>query len=127
MEVIKELCVKFAEENASWGYERIQGALANLGYEVSESTVGNILRAAGVPPSTERMKKSTWKPFVRSHMATMCVADFFDNRGVDNERSGSLPHIFRYESCQASGRDRADQLPNERRGSVTTQANHSPA
>ena len=76
MEVIKELCVKFAEENASWGYERIQGALANLGYEVSESTVGNILRAAGVAPSTERMKKSTWKQFVRSHMATMCVADF---------------------------------------------------
>lgn len=76
MEVIKELCVKFAEENPSWGYGRIQGALFNLGYEVCEATVGNILREAGVPPSKERMKKSTWKQFVRSHMATVCVADF---------------------------------------------------
>ncbi|MBT62870.1 MAG: hypothetical protein CML13_06625, partial [Puniceicoccaceae bacterium] len=66
MSIIKELCVKFAEENPSWGYERIQGALANLGYTISESTVGNILRAAGVEPSPERMKKSNWKQFVRS-------------------------------------------------------------
>lgn len=43
MLLIKELCVKFAEENSSWGYERIQGAVGNLGYTVSESTVGNIL------------------------------------------------------------------------------------
>ncbi len=76
MEVIKELCIQFAEENPSWGYERIQGALENLGYQVCESTVGNILRAAGIPPSDERMKQTTWKQFVRSHMATMCVADF---------------------------------------------------
>ena len=76
MEVIKELCVKFADENPTQGYGRIQGALSNLGYQVCEATVGNILRAAGVPPSAERMKKSTWKQFVRSHMATMCVADF---------------------------------------------------
>lgn len=76
MEVVKELCLKFADENPSWGYGRIQGALANLGYEVCDTTVGNILRAAGIPPAEDRMKKSTWKQFVRSHMATMCVADF---------------------------------------------------
>jgi hypothetical protein len=60
MEVVKELCLKFADENPSWGYGRIHGALANLGYEVCDTTVGNILRAAGIPPSEERMKKSTW-------------------------------------------------------------------
>ncbi|MDQ8207922.1 integrase core domain-containing protein [Coraliomargarita sp. SDUM461003] len=76
METIREFCIKFAEENASWGYGRIQGAFSNFGYEVSETTVGNMLRAAGIPPSEERMKRSTWKQFVRSHMATMCVADF---------------------------------------------------
>ncbi|HAV14336.1 MAG TPA: hypothetical protein DCX06_12715 [Opitutae bacterium] len=76
MALIKELCVKFAEENLTWGYERIQGALANLGYTISESTVGNIIRAAGVEPSPERMKESNWKQFVRSHMDAICVADF---------------------------------------------------
>lgn len=76
MELVREFCVKFAEENPTWGYGRIQGALSNLGYKVCEATVGNILRAAGIEPAPERMKKSTWKQFVGSHMATMGVADF---------------------------------------------------
>jgi transposase InsO family protein len=53
-----------------------KGALANLGYELSKTTVVNILRAKGIIPAPEREKKSNWKQFVRSHMATMCVADF---------------------------------------------------
>tara|TARA_B100001971_G_scaffold186646_1_gene186736 strand:- start:699 stop:1163 length:465 start_codon:yes stop_codon:yes gene_type:complete len=60
MEVIQELCVQFAEENMSWGYGRIQGALANLGYNVSMTTMGNILRAKGIVPSPERGKLSNW-------------------------------------------------------------------
>ena len=76
MEVIKEFCVKFAEENPTWGYGRIQGALSNLGYTICEATVANILKAAGILPAPERMKKSNWKQFVRSHMDTICVADF---------------------------------------------------
>ena len=77
MEVIQGLCVQFAEENMSWGYGRIQGALSNLGYKVSMTTVGNILRARGIVPSPERGKQSNWKTFVRSHMDVMSVADFF--------------------------------------------------
>jgi putative transposase len=38
------LVVRFARENRSWGYDRIVGALANLGHEYSDQTVGNILR-----------------------------------------------------------------------------------
>jgi transposase InsO family protein len=77
MEVIRELCVKFAEENQGWGYGRIQGSLANLGYNVSMTTVGNILRAKGIVPSPDRGKQSNWQTFVRSHMDVMSVADFF--------------------------------------------------
>lgn len=76
MALIKEFCVKFAEENPTWGYGRIQGALSNIGYTICEATVANILRAAGIEPSPERIRKSNWKQFVRSHMATICVADF---------------------------------------------------
>ncbi|MDP4643871.1 MAG: hypothetical protein NWS71_05445 [Opitutales bacterium] len=60
MEVIRELCIKFAEENPDWGYNRIQGALSNVGYEVSDTTVGNILRANGIIPAPERGRKSNW-------------------------------------------------------------------
>src|SRR5215831_6112166 len=38
---IEELIGRMAEENRSWGYDRIVGALANLGFEVSDQTVGN--------------------------------------------------------------------------------------
>ena len=36
------------KENLSWGYDRIQGTLANLGHPISDSTVGNILRQNGI-------------------------------------------------------------------------------
>src|SRR5262249_48472190 len=41
---VETLVVRFAGENRGWGYDRIVGALANLGYQVSDQTVGNILR-----------------------------------------------------------------------------------
>jgi hypothetical protein len=77
MEVIRGLCVQFAEENTNWGYGRIQGALSNLGYKVSMTTVGNILRAQGIVPSPERGKESNLQTFVRCHMDVMSAADFF--------------------------------------------------
>jgi len=60
MEIISELVVQFTEDNPNWGYGRIQGALANLGYHISDTTVGNILRAKGILPSPERSKESNW-------------------------------------------------------------------
>ena len=44
-----------------------------MGYEVCEATVGNILGAAGVLPSEERMKKTTGKQFVRSYLSNRAV------------------------------------------------------
>jgi len=38
-----------AQENGTWGYDRIVGALANLGHHVSDQTVGNVLRRHGIP------------------------------------------------------------------------------
>src|SRR6266481_5821447 len=41
---VEQLIIRMASENLDWGYDRIAGALANLGYEISDQTVGNILR-----------------------------------------------------------------------------------
>jgi len=57
---IEELVVRLAQENKSWGYDRIAGALANLGHEVSDQTVGNILKRHGIPPAPERKATTTW-------------------------------------------------------------------
>jgi putative transposase len=39
---LQELVVRLARENPGWGYDRIQGALANLGHDLSDTSVGNI-------------------------------------------------------------------------------------
>ena len=74
---IEELIVRMSEENPSWGYDRIVGALANLGHEVSDQTVGNVLRRHGVPPAPERKHTTTWAAFIRAHLAVLAGTDFF--------------------------------------------------
>ena len=74
---LEDLVVKLARSNAGWGYDRIVGALANLGHSISDQTVGNILRRRGVPPAAERGKSTTWKDFIRSHMSVLAGTDFF--------------------------------------------------
>jgi hypothetical protein len=66
-----------ARENRSWGYDRIAGALANLGHEVSDQTVGNVLRRHGLPPAPQRKHTTTWAAFIRTHMELLAGTDFF--------------------------------------------------
>src|SRR5499433_2270582 len=62
---LEALVVRMALENRSWGYDQIVGALANLGYTLSDQTVGNILKRHGLPPAPERRTTTTWKEFIR--------------------------------------------------------------
>jgi transposase InsO family protein len=74
---LENLVVRLARENSGWGYDRIVGALANLGYPLSDQTVGNILRRHGIPPAPKRSQTTTWKEFIRRHMDVLSGADFF--------------------------------------------------
>ena len=74
---IEALVVRMARENRAWGYDRIVGALANLGYRISDQTVGNILKRHGLPPAPERKKTTTWREFIRPHMDILMATDFF--------------------------------------------------
>jgi putative transposase len=74
---IEALVVRLAQENRSWGYDRIVGALANLGYTISDQTVGNILKRHGLPPAPERKTTTTWKEFIRAHLEVLVATDFF--------------------------------------------------
>jgi putative transposase len=47
---IRQLSVRMARENPTWGYRRIQGALKNLGHRVARSTIATILRTQGMGP-----------------------------------------------------------------------------
>jgi putative transposase len=74
---LEDLVVQMAQENRSWGYDRLAGALAHLGYTISDQTVGNILKRRGLPIAPERQKTTTWKDFIRSHMDVLWATDFF--------------------------------------------------
>jgi putative transposase len=74
---VEQLIVRTAKENRDWGYDRIVGALANLGYKVCDQTVGNVLQRHGLPPAPERKRTTTWAAFIRIHLALLAGTDFF--------------------------------------------------
>ncbi|HSX80570.1 MAG TPA: helix-turn-helix domain-containing protein [Candidatus Saccharimonadia bacterium] len=74
---LEALAVRMAQDNRSWGYDRIVGALATLGLTVSDQTVGNILKRHGIPPAPKRKKTTTWKECIRTHMEVLMATDFF--------------------------------------------------
>ena len=74
---VVNLIVRLARDNSSWGYDRIAGALSNPGHKVSDQTVGNILRRHGIAPAPNRSRTTSWKEFIRTHMAVLSGMDFF--------------------------------------------------
>ena len=73
---VEQLIVRMAKENRDWGYDRIAGALANLGYKVCDQTVGNVLQRHALPPAPERKRTTTWPAFIRTHLALLAGTDF---------------------------------------------------
>ena len=74
---VVSLIVRLARENSSWGYDRIAGALSNLGHKVSDQTVGNVLHRHGIAPAPKRSQTTGWKDFIASHMSVIAGMDFF--------------------------------------------------
>ena len=71
-----ELVLRMARENPGWGYDRIQGALANLGHLISNTCVAGILKAHGIDPAPDRKRQSTWKSFLQAHWDVLASVDF---------------------------------------------------
>lgn len=77
-EEIEQLVVRMAEENPTWGYRRIQGALANLGHAIDKITVRNILRRRHLEPAPQRRKAGMcWGQFLKMHWEVLAATDFF--------------------------------------------------
>src|SRR4029450_2154180 len=68
---VEQLIIRMSRENRDWGYDRIVGALANLGHEISDQTVGNVLRRHGIAPAPKRGQTTAWKRVIAAHMAVL--------------------------------------------------------
>ena len=78
---VEDFVGRMAHANRSWGYDRIVGALANLGYTISDQTVGNMLKRQSLPPAPERQPTTTWKECIRTHLDGLVATDFFTAEG----------------------------------------------
>lgn len=85
---VAELIVRMAKDNPTWGYDRIEGALKNLGIALCDTTVGNILREHGIEPAPKRASKTTWKTFLKVHWEVMGAADFVEHYHHEGNHQG---------------------------------------
>ncbi|MFE5586369.1 integrase core domain-containing protein [Kitasatospora sp. NPDC056531] len=74
---VRALVLRLAAENPGWGYRRLHGELLVLGVKVAASTVWEILKEAGIPPSPDR-SATTWADFPRSQADALLACDFFE-------------------------------------------------
>jgi transposase InsO family protein len=75
MKAIRELIVRMALENSTWGYTRIQGELKDLGHRVGRGTVARTLKENGIKPAPDR--PSSWRSFLKAHWGEIAACDFF--------------------------------------------------
>ncbi len=73
---LRRLVLRLATENSTWGYRRIHGELAGLGYHLAPSTVWLILKRAGIDPAPRR-SGPTWRQFLATQAHGILATDFF--------------------------------------------------
>ena len=73
---VRTLDLRLAIENPTWGYRRVHGELAGLGYQIGASTVWTILHTAGIDPAPRRAGP-TWSQFLRAQAQAILACDLF--------------------------------------------------
>jgi hypothetical protein len=78
---VRALVLEMAHDNPGWGYRRIHGELAGLGYQLAPSTVWQILKDADIDPAPTRSRAD--------------LADIPGSPGENDPRDGLLPRRHR--------------------------------
>jgi len=106
--------VKPARENCGWGYDRIVGALANLGHKIFRSERRQYSAATWIAPSPKRKQSTTWSDFIGSHMDVLAGTDFFTVEVLDVAGPGDVLCAVLHSSGQPAGIDRWNHGSSQR-------------
>jgi hypothetical protein len=74
---IENLVLRLAQENPRWGYGKIQGELIKLSFQVSQSTIRNILDRHGIQPAPVRNGSIGWRNLMDHYKEQILACDFF--------------------------------------------------
>ncbi len=102
---IRQLVVRMARQNPTWGHRRIHGELVGLGYRVAPATVWNILRRAGFDPAPRRAGPSWSRVLPDAGKDDAGVRLFHRRHRVAASDLRLLRHGDRHATGSDSGRD----------------------
>jgi putative transposase len=74
---VEQLIVRMANENPSWGYTRIQGALIDLDIHVGRGAIQRMLKDHLIEPAPSRGRRLSWSTFLKTHWRGLAASDFF--------------------------------------------------
>ena len=98
-EEVAALVERLARDNASWGYQRLQGELRGLGHWVAASTIRRILKRARIPPTSTRTGDTSWRQFLRVQASAALAVDFLHVDTVITSRILRRGLLLRCERC----------------------------
>jgi len=74
---IERLIVRLAKENPRWGYGKIEGELLKLGFQVSKTTIRNVLERHNIVPTPVRGGSISWRHLMTHYKMQILACDFF--------------------------------------------------
>ncbi len=74
---IELLIVRMADENPSWGYTRIRGALLTLDIKMGRGTIRRILKDHLIEPAPALGRHIPWSVFLKARWKALAAGDFF--------------------------------------------------